>query len=139
MGMKACCSCRDTIAGFTLEEVSPSLRAEQQTMSKVTVYVGLDYHKDSVQVCIMDPAGKMLANRSCPNSTKEIDLLVAFFGDDIHGAIEACSGAAELADELITRHGWDLSLAHPGYVKRMKQSPDKSDYTDGAPCARLVA
>ena len=24
-------------------------------MSKVTVYVGLDYHKDSIQVCVMDP------------------------------------------------------------------------------------
>jgi transposase len=107
-------------------------------MSKVTVYVGLDYHKDSVQVCVMDPAGKVLANRSCPNNSKEIDLLVAFFGTDVHGAIEACSGAAELADELITRHGWDLSLAHPGYVNRMKQSPDKSDYSDARMLADLV-
>jgi hypothetical protein len=70
-------------------------------MSKVTIYVGLDYHKDSVQVCVMDPTGKVLANRSCPNNTKEIDLFVAFFGDDVRGAIEACTGAAELADELI--------------------------------------
>jgi hypothetical protein len=23
-------------------------------MSKVTVYVGLDYHKDSIQVCVMN-------------------------------------------------------------------------------------
>jgi transposase len=107
-------------------------------MSKVTVYVGLDYHKDSVQVCIMDQAGKVLANRSCPNNTKEIDLFVAFFGDEVHGAIEACTGAAELADELITRHGWDLALAHPGYVNRMKQSPDKSDYSDARMLADLV-
>ena len=66
--MKACCSSRDPIAGLTLEECrSPSLRAEQQAMSKVTVFVGLDYHKDSVQVCIMDQAGQVLANRRCPN------------------------------------------------------------------------
>src|ERR1051325_6059582 len=99
-------------------------------MSKVTVYVGLDYHKDSVQVCVMDQAGKVLANRSCPNKATELDLFVAFFGDDVRGAIEACTGSANLADELITRHGWDLSQAHPGYVNRMKQSPDKSDYSD---------
>src|SRR5208337_3469892 len=36
-------------------------------MSKVTVYVGLDYHKDSIQVCTMDAAGKVLVNRSCRN------------------------------------------------------------------------
>jgi hypothetical protein len=58
MGMKARCSSRDTIAAVTLEESTPSLRAEQQAMSKVTVYVGLDYHKDSVQVCVMDQAGQ---------------------------------------------------------------------------------
>jgi transposase len=107
-------------------------------MSKVTVFVGLDYHKDSVQVCVMDPTGKVLANRSCPNNAQEIDLFVAFFGDDVHGAIEACTGAAELADELITHYGWDLALAHPGYVNRMKQSPDKSDYSDARMLADLV-
>jgi transposase len=107
-------------------------------MSKVTVYVGLDYHKDSVQVCVMDRAGKVLANRSCLNDAKEIDLFVAFYGDDVRGAIEACTGAAGLADGLIARHGWDLALAHPGYVNRMKQSPDKSDYSDAKMLADLV-
>jgi transposase len=107
-------------------------------MSKVTVFVGLDYHKDSIQVCVMDPAGNVLANRSCPNDVNAVDLLVAFFGDDVRGAIEACTGAAELADELITRCGWDLALAHPGYVNRMKQSPDKSDYSDARMLADLV-
>jgi len=107
-------------------------------MSKVTVFVGLDYHKDSVQVCIMDQAGQVLANRKCPNDAAELALLVAFFGDHVRGAIEACGGAADLADELIGRHGWDLSLAHPGYVARMKQSPDKSDYSDAKMLADLV-
>jgi transposase len=107
-------------------------------MSKVTVYVGLDYHKDSIQVCVMDRAGTALANRSCPDDAKAVDLLVALHGDDVRGAIEACTGAAELADELIARHGWDLSLAHPGYVNRMKQGPDKSDYSDARMLADLV-
>ena len=107
-------------------------------MSKVTVFVGLDYHKDSIQVCIMDPAGRVLANRKCPNDATELALLVAFFGDGVRGAIEACCGAADLADELVERHGWDLDLAHPGYVARMKQGPDKSDYTDARMLADLV-
>jgi transposase len=107
-------------------------------MSKVTVFVGLDYHKNSIQVCIMDPAGKVLANRSCPNDAAELALLVAFFGDHVRGAIEACTGSADLADELIERHGWDIDLAHPGYVNRMKQSPDKSDYSDARMLADLV-
>jgi transposase len=107
-------------------------------MSTVTVFVGLDYHKDSVQVCIMDQAAKLLANRSCPNDAAALARMVAPFGTEVRAAIEACTGAAELADELVERHGWDLDLAHPGYVARMKQSPDKSDSSDAKMLADLV-
>jgi transposase len=107
-------------------------------MSKVTVYVGLDYHKDSIQACIMDPGGKILANRRCPNQVEGLVRLVATFGDDVHAAVESCTGAAALADELATRHGWSISLAHPGYVARMKQTPDKTDWGDARVLADLV-
>ena len=107
-------------------------------MSKVTVYVGLDYHKDSIQVCIMDHAGKILANRSCPNRAEAIVSLVAGHGQDVHAAVEACSGSANLADELATGHGWVINPAHPGYVARMKQTPDKTDWADARVIADLV-
>jgi hypothetical protein len=45
-------------------------------------------------------------------------------------AIESCNGAANLTEELIPRAGWSVSLAHPGYVKRRKQNPDKTDDSD---------
>jgi transposase len=107
-------------------------------MSKVTVYVGLDYHKDFIQVCIMDTAGKILANRSCPNQAKAVISLVAAHGQDVHAAVEACCGSANLADELVTKYGWIINLAHPGYVARMKQTPDKTDWADARVIADLV-
>ena len=36
-------------------------------MERIPVFVGLDYHKDGVQVYVMDPEGKVLGNRSCGN------------------------------------------------------------------------
>ena len=36
-------------------------------MSKVSVFVGLDDHAASVQVCVLDGEGTVLANRKCPN------------------------------------------------------------------------
>jgi transposase len=45
-------------------------------------------------------------------------------------AIEACCGAADLAEELVTRRGLPVELAHPGYVARLKRSPDKTDLGD---------
>ena len=107
-------------------------------MSKVTIYVGLDYHKASIQVCVMDTTGKILANRPCTNQAEALVKLVAPFGHDVHAAIEACPGAANLADELVTRHGWIINLAHPGYVARMKQTPDKTDWADARVIADLV-
>ncbi len=107
-------------------------------MSKVTAYIGLDYHKDSIQVCVMDSSGKMLANRPCQNQAEALVKLVAPFGGDVRAAIEACSGAANLADELATKHGWIINLAHPGYVARMKQTPDKTDWVDARVIADLV-
>ena len=105
-------------------------------MSKV--FVGLDYHKDSIQVCIMDASGTVLANRSCVNDSNAVVLLVAFFGEQVEAAIESCMDAADIADELITRHGWTVSLGDFGYVNRMKQSPDKTDYTDARMLADLI-
>ena len=107
-------------------------------MSRVTVFVGLDYHKDSVQVCVMNRAGEVLANRSCPNDCLALVTLVAPHGAEVHAGIEACTGAANLADELVTHYGWTVDMAHPGYVNRMKQNPDKSDYSDAKMLADLV-
>lgn len=112
-------------------------------MSSVSVFVGLDYHQCAVQVCVMDSSGKVLLNRSCPNDAKTIFQTVqiaiarrdAIVDVRMFAAIEACSGAADLAEELIEKAGWSIDLAHPGYVAKIKQSPDKTDFSD----ARLLA
>lgn len=97
-------------------------------MLKLTVFVGLDYHQDSVQVCVLDPSGKVLKNRRCRNELSAVMAAVPK-GAQVHAAIEACNGAANLADQLVAA-GWSVDLAHAGYVARIKQSPDKSDFTD---------
>jgi transposase len=94
----------------------------------------LDYHDASVQVCVMQHSGIILGNRSCSNRAEEIVAYVEQFGPAVRTGIEACTGSADLAEELV-RHGWSVDLAHPGYVSRMRQSPDKHDWGD----ARLLA
>lgn len=103
-----------------------------------TVFVGLDYHMESVQVCVLAPNGKVLINRSCRNDWRALAAVVRDrlgFEVGVQAAIESCCGAADLADELIAQANWSVDLAHPGYVARIKQSPDKTDYSD----ARLLA
>jgi len=107
-------------------------------MSDCKVFVGLDYHQSAVQVCVLDRKGVMLANKACANDWRAIVAFVLRQGHVAEVAIESCSGAADLADELAVHAGWSVHLAHPGYVSRMKQSPDKSDYTDARMLADLV-
>jgi transposase len=91
-----------------------------------------------VQVCVLDADGRQLLNRSCPNDWRRIAEAAASAGAVKRAAVEACCGAADLAEELSAKAGWHLDLAHPGYVERMKRSPDKSDFSDGRMLADLT-
>lgn len=107
-------------------------------MNDNVVYVGLDYHQDVIQACVLDRAGNVLANRPCANAWRDVVASVpggAPAGARVHASIEASCGSANLADELMARAAWRVDLAHPGYVNRLKQSPDKTDFSD----ARLLA
>ena len=103
-------------------------------MDSIPVYVGLDYHDSVVQVCVLDGAGEVLCNRPRGNDCEEIVEQAGRFGAVMRAAVEACTGSADLAEELVQR-GWSVDLAHPGYVARMKQNPDKHDFGD----ARMLA
>ena len=102
-------------------------------METVTLFAGLDYHMDQVQLCVMDAQGRVKLNRSIPSDLEQVTRLL----DTAVGAvaIEACCGAAAFGEALAARGSWRVELAHAGYVNRLKQSPDKTDYSD----ARLLA
>lgn len=106
-------------------------------MENVPVFVGLDYHSKSVQVCVMDQSGKAVVNRRCGNDLVEIVAAVGPGRKVVRVAVESCCGAAELAEGLISQAGWPVSLAHPGFVARMKHNPDKTDYSDARMLAEL--
>jgi transposase len=107
-------------------------------MSSVSTFVGLDYHQDSVQVCVLNREGDKLCNRSVKNDAATIHRLVMQHGTPRRVAIEACCGAADLAEQLATHLQLPMQLAHPGYVNRMKRSPDKTDLGDAQLLADLV-
>jgi transposase len=131
MGMKMKVRCYNDSPSFFDER----LVREQRTMSNLPVFVGLDYHQDSVQVCVLDQAGNVLLNRASDNDPDALGRLVAPLGAVTRVGIEACCGAADLGERLVGRLGWNVSLGHPAYVAKLRGSPDKSDFSD----ARLVA
>ena len=83
----------------------------------------------------MNAEGRCLFNNGMANDSRLIAAKVRQYGQPEALAVEACCGAADLAEELHRTVGWSVSLAHPGFVARMKQNPDKTDFGD----ARLLA
>lgn len=104
-------------------------------MSRVTMFAGLDYHQESIQVCVMDLQGKVRVNRACANDLGAVSSVLASAGEVGAIALEACCGAADLGEKLAGCGSWRVDLAHAGYVAKLKGSPDKTDYSD----ARLLA
>lgn len=104
-------------------------------MCSIAIFVGLDYHKESIQVCVLDGDGKVLGNRGCANDPQAVAVYAARHGGVRGVALESCEGTADFAERLIALTGWSVDLAHPGYVHRLRQNPDKTDYSD----ARLLA
>ena len=99
------------------------------------VFVGIDYHQDSLQVCVLDGDGREVANCLTPSEWSAAAAVAHRCGRVRRAALEVGTGSAALAEALIEEVGWSVELAHPGYVARMKRSPDKSDFSD----ARLLA
>lgn len=108
-------------------------------MSMVPCYVGLDYHEDSIRVCVIDEDGFVLMNRDVANNPLAVQLAVGRFANSVLGvAIEACCGSADFASRLKASTGWPVKLAHPGAVRRLKKARDKTDHGDAWHLADLI-
>jgi transposase len=112
-------------------------------MSNLPLFVGVDYHQDQLQICVIDRDATVRLNRPHPNDAAAVAALLAGLGGEVRAvAVEACCGAADFGEELARLGGgggggggYRVELAHPGYVAKLKGSPDKTDFTD----ARLLA
>lgn len=100
--------------------------------------VGIDYHQDMLQVCVLNEDGSVATNRRTSN---EVEAVVRLVGTDrvaVTVAAEACDGSAAFLDALHQRTGWKVRLCHPGYAQRMRNNPDKSDRSDSELVADLT-
>lgn len=104
----------------------------------VPVYVGLDYHDETIRVCVLDEAGVELVNRNVANNVGAVVDLVRSHGGLVREvSMEACCGAADFATKLMEATQWKVLLAHPGGVKRLKVGANKTDSEDAWHLANL--
>lgn len=100
--------------------------------------VGIDYHQDSLQVCVIDSVGRVLKNKKISNDLAKLIAVIGTDSKQVVVAAEACNGSAALLDALHNRVGYQVKLCHPGYAQRMRNNPDKTDKSDGELIADLT-
>lgn len=92
--------------------------------------VGIDYHDKELQVCIKAPSGEVLFNNSVVNDVGRVVSIMEKYSPIESVAAESCTGSANFLDELSRVGKYRVKLCHPGYAKRMKSNPDKTDFSD---------
>lgn len=108
-------------------------------MTSVTTFVGLDYHSDWIQVCILSADGRQLANRRVRNDVVSVVEFIETHGTPAVVALEACGGTATFATQLHEATSWDVRLADAGAVRAtMRRGGDKTDHADAFQLADLA-
>ena len=93
-------------------------------MASIPVFVGLDYHQDAVQVCVVDSTGRVLENKSVANSAAAV------------GIVELLDqGLAEVAENFrgtLPKRSLDSRRASRGTHVDESADPRRRAETDGS-------
>ncbi len=71
----------------------------------MSVYVGIDVHRNRSQVAVIDEGGKVLASRNAPNGAKPVLSVIGSLPAGTPAAYEAAFGWGWLL-ELLEEHGF---------------------------------
>jgi transposase len=101
------------------------------------LYVGVDAHKTTAQITVMDEAGKVVKRKRVPSSPLAIRDALEGYGEPMKAVLEASYSwgpmydwLAEIADEVV--------LAHPTKVRAIADARIKTDKIDSETLAHLL-
>ena len=92
-------------------------------------FVGIDLHKKSISLCVRDASGRIVTRKRF--STGDTEKIVAFFKSlaVFRFCVEATS-AYEWLVQLLEPMAQGWVLVHPGRMRLIAESTDKSDKVD---------
>ena len=70
-------------------------------MSNLAVCVGLDYHKDSIQVCVVNANEDVLGNRRVVNDVIAVIGYAEGFAQVERAVVKSCPRVADFAEERV--------------------------------------
>lgn len=102
----------------------------------MNMYVGLDIHKRTTQVAILEDDGKVVANSKMKNEDEKIDALLEDIDEDSSIVMEACTIWEPMYDHIKSK-GFDVKLAHPKKTRMIADAKVKTDKIDAKTLAKL--
>ena len=99
------------------------------------IFVGLDVHKKTIQVSVMDGDGNEVLNKSIQNTPEEISATFGGFPRKARMVMESSSVWKAPFFQLRDDMGFDVALSHPYATRMIARSNKKTDKID----ARILA
>jgi len=103
----------------------------------MSVYVGIDVHRNRSQVAVIDEGGKVLVNRNVTNGVKSVLSVIGSLPAGTPAAYEAAFGWGWLL-ELLEGYGFEPHMVHPLQCKAIASARLKNDKVDAAILAQLL-
>jgi Transposase len=103
----------------------------------MSVYVGIDVHRNRSQVAVVAEDGKVQLNKNVVNGSEPFLRLIGDLPSGTPVAFEAAFGWSWLAD-LLEDYGFEAHLVHPLRCKAIASARLKNDKVDAAILAQLL-
>ena len=100
-------------------------------------YMGIDHHKQSSHLTILDEQGEVIKTEAVVNRRVELESFLEGFIGDLKAVIEAGRSNYTMVD-LLEELGVDVIIAHPYQIKAIASAKIKTDKRDSKILAQLL-
>ena len=100
-------------------------------------YMGIDHHKQSSHLTILDEHGEIIKEGPVANRRLELESFLEGFLGDLKAVIEAGRSTYTMVD-ILEEQGVEVVIAHPYQVKAIASAKIKTDKRDSKILAQLL-
>src|SRR5574337_2111932 len=112
------------------------MKPNEGTVHKM-LYIGVDHHKATSQITVMDATGQILGRKRIPSSPAGLHSALGSYARPMKAVLEATGRWGPMYDWL-AEVADDVILAHPMKVRAIAEARIKTDKIDSATLAHLL-
>lgn len=112
--------------------------SQSKSDGKVSTFVGMDLHKNYLQIAVMNKEGRILRNSKIDNNLKQIDGFFNDIDDKAHAVMESSSVWYNIYRYLSEEKHLNVVLSNPVKTRAIASAKIKTDKLDAVKLADLL-